>query len=183
MANGQRLLLLRSAALVTLAVSAALLAAYLRPHSIVCGFDFDCEEMLSSPHGKLLGAPLPLWGILTFAAIFACTLSARSRWLWLLRFLALAAGIGGMSLIFVQVFVLRRVCPLCMIVDSCALIVAYAVFAGRGEVGAMPLGRRRRCSAAPRWARPAAGWPRTIAFRRRHRSPLTGLLARSTSWR
>ncbi|HTU18132.1 MAG TPA: thioredoxin domain-containing protein [Gemmataceae bacterium] len=141
MGNRQRLIIIRCTALIALAVCAALLMGYLRPASHLCGFDFDCDEVLSSRFSKLAGIPLPVYGMLTFAAIFACSLASRPQWGQALRYLALAASLAGLALILVQVFVLHSVCPFCLVVDCCALVLAYAAFGWRAD--ALPMLPRR----------------------------------------
>jgi uncharacterized membrane protein/protein-disulfide isomerase len=143
MGMSQRLLITRLASLLALAVSAALLTTYLHPASSLCAFDGDCDEVLLSRFGTLLGVPLPVFGVLAFAAIFGLSLSPvlrRGRLLW---GLAMATGVGGLVLIAVQVFVLHRVCPLCLIVDTCAMVIAYCTFGLRADASVVP-GRRMR---------------------------------------
>jgi uncharacterized membrane protein/protein-disulfide isomerase len=140
MGMSQRPLIIRLASLLALTVSAALLMTYLRPSSLLCGFDGDCDEVLFSHFGTLLGVPLPVFGVLIFAVIFGLSLTPRRR--WLLWGVALGTGLGGLALILVQVLVLHRVCPLCLIVDSCALVIAWFAFE-RGETPPVPTGRLR----------------------------------------
>lgn len=144
MGNRQRLIVVRCTALAALVVCTALLMGYLWPESRLCGFDSDCDEVLSSRFSKLLGIPLPAYGIVCFAAIFACSLSPHRRWGQVLRYLALAASLGGLALVLLQVFVLHRVCPFCLMVDCCALVLAYAAFGWRAEALPMAPGRVRQ---------------------------------------
>jgi uncharacterized membrane protein/2-hydroxychromene-2-carboxylate isomerase len=130
--------------LVALAASAALLVDYLVPNPRFCGFHADCEQVLSSPFGRALGVPLPLVGVLTFAALFGLSLFPASGAGRLLRPLALGAGAGGLVLILLQVLVLRHVCPYCMAVDVSALAVALLEAPGVRPEGPPALGRRAR---------------------------------------
>jgi uncharacterized membrane protein/predicted DsbA family dithiol-disulfide isomerase len=143
MTSGQRLLTIRSASLAALTVSATLWAASLHSKSPMCGFDSDCGEVLSSPFSKPLGVPLPVVGVLMFSSIFACTLSGSSFGLSLLRWLSLLAGIGGVSLILVQVFAIHHLCPLCLFVDACAIPLAAIVYLRRDESAVRPSNRAR----------------------------------------
>lgn len=137
------LFVIRSASLVGLTLCPMLLRASLSPDARVCPLDFDCEKVLSSRFGTVAGVPLPLYGMFAFAAIFACSLSARPLWRRLLRGLASLAGGVGLTLIFVQIFLLHNMCPLCMVVDCCAF--AAAVAAWRVPSGAaVPLVGRSR---------------------------------------
>jgi uncharacterized membrane protein/predicted DsbA family dithiol-disulfide isomerase len=161
MENWQRLLVIRSTALVALAVSVTLLTAYLLayllPQSHLCPFDSDCDEVLSSPFGTAAGVPLPVFGVLVFTAIFACSFAGNRRWLLVLRGLALAASVGGAALILIQVFVLQKVCPFCLIVDSCALLIAYVAFGYKPDAPPALTRRLRQIWSAAAVAALAAG--------------------------
>ncbi len=143
MGTWQRLFILRLASLAALAFSAALLTDYWRPGALVCGFESSCEDVLASRFSKVAGVPLPVFGLLGFTAIFACSLSPRPRSTQLLRLLALVAAVVGGALIFVQFFVLHNLCPYCMVVDSCALVVAFAAFGWRPDALGLVSGRAR----------------------------------------
>jgi protein-disulfide isomerase/uncharacterized membrane protein len=119
-----RIHLMRPLALLALTVSAALLVVYLRPELRLCGFQSRCDEVLSSPFGRLLGVPLPVAGVVTFGLIFGLTLVPVPRLQWWLRPLVLAAGAGGALLLLLQVAVLGRLCPGCVIVDVAAVLLA-----------------------------------------------------------
>lgn len=139
----QRLFVIRLASLVALAFCTTLLTAYWRPGVLLCPFDSDCDEVLTSRFGKIAGVPLPVFGLLGFTAIFAFSLSSRPRSAQLLRFLALVAAVSGGSLILIQFFVLLHLCPFCLVVDLCALVVAYAAFGWRPDALAIVSGRAR----------------------------------------
>jgi uncharacterized membrane protein/protein-disulfide isomerase len=135
----QRADLTRLFALVALTVSAALLAESLHPNLWFCGYDAPCQKVLSSPFGRVLGVPLPLIGVLTFAAVLGLSLFPVPRTRWLLALLAAAAGAGGAVLILVQVFVLRQLCPYCLVVDAAAVLLAVSeVSRGTGKPMAPP---------------------------------------------
>jgi uncharacterized membrane protein/protein-disulfide isomerase len=126
--------LTRLLALTALVVSTALLWNGLRLNPRFCPFGGGCEEVLSSAYGRPLGVPLPLVGVLTFGSLFAASLLPGRRVGRALGLLAPAAGAGGLVLILLQVFVLRRVCPFCLIVDACAVTLAVVELSwGRGR--------------------------------------------------
>jgi uncharacterized membrane protein/predicted DsbA family dithiol-disulfide isomerase len=119
-----RIHVMRPLALLALTVSVALLVVYLRPELRLCGYQSRCDEVLSSPFGRVLGVPLPVAGIVTFGLIFGLTLVPVPRLSWWLRPLALAAGAGGALLLVLQIVVLGRLCPGCVIVDVSAVLLA-----------------------------------------------------------
>ena len=126
--------LLRGFALSGLAASAMLLGDYLRPGSLACPFDSSCEEVLQSRFGNLLGIPLPVIGVLVFAAILWLSVSRSVRHGRLLWPLAVTAGCGGCMLIALQIFIIQRLCTFCFIADFSALGAAWvAVVQRRGK--------------------------------------------------
>jgi uncharacterized membrane protein/predicted DsbA family dithiol-disulfide isomerase len=129
-----RLFLLRVLALFALAVSAALLADQVSGAGAFCSFGRECEEVAASVYGKPGGVPLPALGIAGFALIFVLTLVPNRRAAALVRPLAAVAGAGGAALIVIQVSVLHRLCPLCLMVDSAALGLAVVAVFGRPEI-------------------------------------------------
>jgi uncharacterized membrane protein/protein-disulfide isomerase len=125
--------IIRLLALLGLAVSMTLLMDHLRPNPRLCGFEWDCEEVLTSRFGSLLGVPLPVIGVVAFAVLLAVSLFPAGRSGRLLRPLALAAGVTGIGLILLQVAVLHRVCRFCLIADIAAIAIgAVALVWGRG---------------------------------------------------
>ena len=60
----------------------------------------------------------------------------------MIRLLAVVAGVAGVALLAIQVAVLHRVCPLCMVVDSCAIGLAGIVLVKRPEPAALSRPKR-----------------------------------------
>ena len=75
MTTARRTHVVRLLALAALAVSAALLVNHFRPNPRLCGYESDCDDVLSSRFSSVLGVPLPLVGLVTFGAIFGLSLS------------------------------------------------------------------------------------------------------------
>jgi uncharacterized membrane protein len=113
----------RALTLVALSVSAALLVNHIRPNPRLCGFESDCEEVLTSRFADVLGVPLPLVGLVAFAALFGVSLFPASRAGRFLSPLAAAVGAGGLALLLIQVFVLQRLCRFCAVVDASAAAI------------------------------------------------------------
>ncbi len=121
------LLILRIAALVALAASAALLSDYAGGSTTFCGPGSGCGEVRASVYSQLrLGdgriLPLPAVGVAGFATLFAASLLSRPVML-------IAAGGGGavsLVLFALQAFVIRRYCWLCVTVDLAGTLAAVA---------------------------------------------------------
>lgn len=102
--------------------------------SLVCGGVGDCDTAHASAYARLLGVPVSLLGFVGYAVIGALLgWQSRSRgdaaYLARLAILAvvLAGAIFSIYLTYVEFFVIRAVCPWCVV--SAALMVALAVFA------------------------------------------------------
>jgi len=123
------LLVLRVAALVALAASAALLSDYTADAPSFCSAASGCGAVRASELSHIqLGAgkfvPLPLFGLLGFALLFAASLASR-------RATQVAAAVGavaGAFLLYTQAFVLHQFCWLCVTTDVAALVAAGAAF-------------------------------------------------------
>jgi uncharacterized membrane protein/protein-disulfide isomerase len=116
--------------LLALAATAFLLADYVQPSAGLCSFQFDCGAVIFSNYGSLLGIPLPVIGLVGLGTIFGLSLfptHAVGRWL---RLLALLAGLAGGALIYLQVNILNQICPYCLTVDACAVLLAAVALAG-----------------------------------------------------
>jgi uncharacterized membrane protein/protein-disulfide isomerase len=133
MGSARANLVTRLLALVGLALCAALLVNHVRPNPRFCGYESDCEDVLFSRFGSVLGVPLPVFGVVLFAAVFAASLFPGSRARRVLRLLAAGGGVGGCTLILIQVAVLGRLCRFCLMVDVIAVALAVVQLAwGRG---------------------------------------------------
>jgi uncharacterized membrane protein len=118
-----RMTILRSVALAALALcSASLVDAVIAP--TFCSFRSDCGEVNSSIYGRPLGVPLPVFGLIGFAAILCLSLSPNRRVQNLVRLFSVLAGLAGAILIVVQVLVLDRLCWMCTLVDAGAVILS-----------------------------------------------------------
>jgi predicted DsbA family dithiol-disulfide isomerase/uncharacterized membrane protein len=127
------LLVLRVAALVALAASAALLSDYLGDAPSFCSAASGCGAVRASPYSHISWGdgnfvPLPALGVLGFAALYAASLLSRR----LTVVLAVSGGVAAAWLLSVQAFVLQQLCWLCVTTDASAIIAASAaVFVGR----------------------------------------------------
>jgi predicted DsbA family dithiol-disulfide isomerase/uncharacterized membrane protein len=130
--------LLRLLALVALAASTALLVDYTGGAPAFCSAGSGCAAVRASGFGRLLGIPVPVFGLLGFAALFAATLVTRSD---LRRKLVLALGVLGaviaLALLLIQWISIKQFCAFCVVVDVagmlggvCAVLYAQSARAG-----------------------------------------------------
>jgi uncharacterized membrane protein/protein-disulfide isomerase len=125
--------ILRLLALLALAVSAALLIDGWSPRSRLCSFGSDCDQVVHSWLAERLVVPLPLVGVVYFAGLFTLSLVGSERARKLFRPLALLAGAGGVALIAAQLFAIGHVCPLCLVVDTAAMLLGGLALSVRGD--------------------------------------------------
>jgi uncharacterized membrane protein len=128
-----QLLIIRLLALIALAVSTAQLADQLSGAGAFCSFDGACEAVTSSAFGQPLGIPLSAFGVVGFGVLFVLSLLPSPRAFGLVRPLALVAGVVGLALLAIQIAVLGRLCPLCVVVDVCSIGLAIAAMLHRAE--------------------------------------------------
>lgn len=86
---------------------------------VPCGVTRGCEEVLYSRYAVLFGLPLGVWGTAFFSGIIIAGLLANHYKIWR-RLLSLGLGLGSLmalSFIFIQFFVLKKVCQYCLTVD------------------------------------------------------------------
>ncbi|WP_171472454.1 vitamin K epoxide reductase family protein [Frigoriglobus tundricola] len=126
------LLFLRVVLLVSILGSAASLADDSFDTAPFCGFESACDAVTGTEYGRPLGLPLAAVGLAAFGVLFALALFPTARSFVLVGPLAVLGGVCGLGLIGIQSFVLERFCPLCLLVDGCA--VAGAVITLRGRV-------------------------------------------------
>lgn len=123
------LLILRIATLVALLASAALLSDYAAGSPSFCSVSSGCGAVRASRYSHVplsdgLFLPLPVFGVAGFAVLYAASLLSRPL-------LFVAAGLGGavaLWLLFVQAFVLKQLCWLCVTTDVAALVAAASSF-------------------------------------------------------
>jgi uncharacterized membrane protein/predicted DsbA family dithiol-disulfide isomerase len=100
------------------------------------GEKLDCTTVALSHWSVLLGLPLPLWGALGFLAIGVAAY-LRSAWVvWL----SLAAALGSVALLVLELVAIGSLCLLCEAVHLVS--IALAVVAWRGRAGLVPLSDR-----------------------------------------
>ncbi len=92
------------------------LTAWFGEHPAWCGADSGCDIVQSSRWSTLLGLPMALWGLLTYALLAGLAWRLRSRpsaWGAMLLFACIGAGVSWF-LTLVSVFEIRAVCEYCL---------------------------------------------------------------------
>jgi predicted DsbA family dithiol-disulfide isomerase/uncharacterized membrane protein len=119
--------LLRLLALVALAASTALLIDYMSQAAAFCSAGSGCALVRASGFGYLvmgsLRIPVPVFGLLGFAALFAVTLVSATD---LRRKLVLALGALGaivaLVLLLIQAISIKQFCAFCVVVDVAGML-------------------------------------------------------------
>ena len=114
------------------------LAAWLGGHPAYCGADSECDIVQSSRWSTLLGLPMSLWGLLTYAVLAASAWRLRSRpsaWRATLFFACIGAGVSWF-LTLVSVFQIEATCGYCL--ASFALMNALLVLVVLRRPSRMP---------------------------------------------
>jgi uncharacterized membrane protein len=120
--------------LIGLAVSIYLIFIKLFPASPLCVGLGDCDAVNTSIYSELFGIPIALFGALTYAAILALALLESKiklvqAWGPVAEFgLALFGTLYSAYLTYIELFVLRKICPYCVVSAVC--ITAICIIAG-----------------------------------------------------
>ena len=92
------------------------LVAWFGEHPAYCGAESECDIVQSSRWSTLLGMPMSLWGLLTYALLAGLAWRLRSRpsaWSATLLFACIGAGVSWF-LTLVSVFEIEAVCEYCL---------------------------------------------------------------------
>ncbi len=136
-----RLLLLRGTSLSAAGMCMALLVDEFSLQPTFCSLRAGCDDVLQSTYGRPFGVPLSLVGLAAFGAFFALTLLPQAAASKLLTFFSFGAGSAGVLLVGLQSLALKQICPLCLLVDSAAILIAAIQLAWPGEPGPKPVQR------------------------------------------
>ncbi len=92
------------------------LVAWLGEHPAYCGADSECDLVQSSRWSTLLGMPMALWGLITYAILAGLAWRLRTRpsaWRATLLFAGIGAGVSWF-LTLVSVFLIEATCGYCL---------------------------------------------------------------------
>src|SRR6516162_8031561 len=101
----QRLQIIRLFAVVALGICAALLVNAIQPIANFCAYVSDCQQVLTSSYSRVLGIPLPAFGVAAFGALIGLSLCTPVWARRLFRMLAAASGMTGLVLMVIQIAV------------------------------------------------------------------------------
>ena len=92
------------------------LVAWLGEHPAYCGAESECDLVQSSRWSTLLGMPMSLWGLLTYALLAGMAWRLRSRpsaWRATLLFACIGVGVSWF-LTLVSIFEIEATCGYCL---------------------------------------------------------------------
>lgn len=111
--------------LIGFGVSVYLLAAEYLGASVPCSITHGCNEVLNSKYSSIFGVPLPLWGIgFYLSVVFAALMSNHyANWKKYLTVLVSAGAVAALVFLYIQFFVLGKVCQYCLATDVLAVLL------------------------------------------------------------
>lgn len=111
--------------LVSLGISIFLTHSHYSGVPVPCNVTHGCEAVLTSKYSMFLGLPLSVWGILFNVGVFGLTFwaacSKRGK-----QLLNITLGVGALSslvFLFLQFFIIHKVCQYCLTVDLITLFL------------------------------------------------------------
>ena len=125
-------------ALLILSVIGFLLSLYLtylhysEGQTAFCSQGSDCDVVRQSSYSSILGIPVALLGAVGYALIFWFTfvsMSKRLRWV-LLYVISLAGFIFSLYLTYIELFVIKAICPYC-VVSAIIMTVIFIIVVSR----------------------------------------------------
>jgi uncharacterized membrane protein len=134
-------------------ISGYLTYGYLVNVSVVCPFEAKCDLVQASPYAYLWGFPVPLLGLLMYAALTllgVLLILKKDKWEKILSLgiygMSLAGVIFTLYLYYLEIFVLHAFCSWCIgssIVILCLFILSL-VYLNKMKQPGEKKGRKRR---------------------------------------
>jgi uncharacterized membrane protein len=89
----------------------------------------SCDDVRNSAYGSIFGIKLAWFGVICFVALFLLYLIARfnKKYYWTFFLSSLIGFIFAVYFIYLQIFVLKKICNNCVIIDSIAIMVFLIV--------------------------------------------------------
>ena len=130
--------LIRMLLVMTLGVCSMLWVDYSSELSMYCGAAADCQIVRLSPFAYPLGVPLPAVALVGLLAILVLSFPKTTTFRAMFVIALALIGVGSLTLLALQAFVIKAFCPLCVTVDITLALTAV-------------LGWRYRRKLKPRW--------------------------------
>lgn len=113
-----------------LAVLALLVSFYLtllnfQGKGLQCGLN-GCDKVLSSSYSYFLKIPISLWGVIYFSSVLVLNFLNKIKILKVFSFLGF---LFSLRLLFLQFFIIKAICPFCLIADFSAIFIFLLSFA------------------------------------------------------
>jgi uncharacterized membrane protein len=101
-------------------------------HAVFCEQGGGCDIVQSSRWATFFGAPTASWGVAHFAALATLALAGLTARRWLLAFVLAAIGLGFTGyLTWIELGILRAICPYCLGVAALAVAILVALLVRR----------------------------------------------------
>jgi uncharacterized membrane protein len=94
-------------------------------NTTVCATGFDCDAVKNSSYSKIFGISLSTLGIISFPALLIIfLLGLKNKKMQNLFYLSTLIGaIGASRFLYIQFFILKKVCSSCLAIDSLMIII------------------------------------------------------------
>jgi uncharacterized membrane protein len=111
--------------------------------ALFCERGGGCDVVQSSRWAVFFGAPTAAWGAVHFATLLALALAGFTAARWLAAFIIAAAGVGFVGyLTWIELAVLKALCPYCLAASAIAVACLIALVVRRPRVSARRLAGR-----------------------------------------
>jgi uncharacterized membrane protein/glutaredoxin len=100
---------------------------------LYCAPGSSCDAVRESPYSSFAGVPVPVWGVAGYAALLLLSVAPFSnvkKW-FLLYLTSLVALSFSIYLTYLELFVIKAVCPLCVASLAFITVIFGAVLAAR----------------------------------------------------
>ena len=112
-------------AVVALGVSLFLAISHYLGIVVPCDITHGCEVVLNSKYSSLFGIPLSVLGVVYFSTVIVSALLANSyaKWRKILRAILTVGAISALSFLYLQFFVIKKVCQYCLTTDLISILL------------------------------------------------------------
>ena len=112
-------------AILSLLVSLYLTLLNFQGKGLQCGLN-GCDKVLSSSYSYFLKIPVSFWGVIYFSSVLILNFLNKIN---LLKFVSTLGFLFSSYLSFLQFFIIKTLCPFCLIADLSAILIFLLIFA------------------------------------------------------